>query len=399
MSDRNTSASASAAGYCYQFVRALHRIFRSTHPQTRIGIETADDVEEIVPNASGMLRINEQDKLTTLSKNPLQDGSRNLWNTLRNWLDALEKSRQQFAHLQFVIVTNKPIVEGSLADRLSKADTKESIAEAISLLRQQASSMSGKTAEIAAKVAVFSDEALGFLIENLKVVDAVEVSDLKQEVISALQLPEGVEEYHKQIYDGLLGYLISGCLEAWSEGGRYWTTAETFFTRKHALLQSHQQKPLQPLSQDETDYEAFAEMRKGMALPFLEQLRSLDIHDWFVNEELGHFWAAYSERTRLLKSGGVLLSDFDAAEGILCNRWKSIRSAEALTTNKPPDELLKEDLLEVYKNTSHPEKFEMKIGRVQSSQRYLYLGTYHLLASSEGTRHPIYWHKQKDSEE
>ncbi|MFJ7311644.1 hypothetical protein ACIQVE_02555 [Pseudomonas sp. NPDC098747] len=320
MSDRNTSASASAAGYCYQFVRALHRIFRSTHPQTRFGIETADDIEEIVPSSAGELQIKEQDKLTTLDKNPLQDSSRNLWNTLRNWLDKLEKSRQQYAYLQFVIVTNKPVTEGSLADKLSQASTEKSIAEAIDALRQQASSMTGETADIAAKVRGFSDEQLGFLIEHLLVVDAVEVTALKQDVISVLQFPEGVEEYHEQIYEALLGHLISGCLESWSEGQSYWTSAETFFTKKHALLVSHQQKPLQPLSQESTDYKELLELRKGMALPFLDQLKSLDINDWFINEELGHFWAAYSERTRLLKSGGVLLDDFNTAEEILCNR-------------------------------------------------------------------------------
>ena len=399
MSDRNTSASASAAGYCYQFVRALHRIFRSTHPQTRFGIETADDVEEIVPTASGMLQIKEQDKLTTGRKNPLQDSSRNLWNTLRNWLDVLVQARLKYAHLQFVIVTNKPIVEGSLADNLSKAQTKESVAEAINLLRQQAASMSGETAEIANKVASFSDEALGFLIENLKVIDDVDVGELKQDVIDALQLPEGLEEYHERIYDGLLGYLISGCLEVWSAGGRYWTTAETFYTKKHALLVSYQQRALQPLSQDETDHEAFAQMRSDMALPFIEQLRNLEIPGYFLNEELGHFWAAYSERTRLLKGGSVLLDDFDAAEEVLCNRWKSIIASRALTVRKPPDELAVDDLLEVYRHTATPERFDMKIGRVQSSQRYLYLGTYHFLANADGTRHPIYWHKQKESED
>lgn len=398
MSDRNTSASASAAGYCYQFVRALHRIFRSPHPQTRFGIETADDVEELVPTASGVLQVSEQDKLTTGSKNPLQDSSKNLWNTLRNWLDALDQARLKYAHLQFVIVTNKPIVEGSLADKLSTAQTSESIADVIILLRQQASSMSGETAEIAAKVAGFSDEALGYLIERLKVIDDVGVGALKQEVINALQLPEGVDEYHERIYEGLLGYLISGCLEVWSAGGQYWTTAETFFTQKHALLTSYQQRSLQPLSQDETDHEAFAQMRSDMALPFLDQLRNLEIPDWFLNEELGHFWAAYSERTRLLKAGSVLLDDFDAAEKVLFNRWKSIITSRALTVRKPPDELVTDDLYEVYRNTSSPERFDMKIGRVQSDQRYLYLGTYHFLANAEGTRHPIYWHKQKDSE-
>lgn len=399
MSERKTSASASAAGYCYQFVRALHRIFRSAHPKTRFGIETADDVEEIVPTPSGMLQINEQDKLTTGSKNPLQDSSKNLWNTLRNWLDALEQARQGYADLQFVIVTNKPIVEGSLADRLSKAQTKAEIAEAVGLLRHQASSMSGLTAEISAKVVEYGDEDLGFLIENLTVVDAVEVAELKQAVIAALQLPEGVEEHHEQIYLGLLGYLIQSCLDVWSDGGRYWTTAETFFTRKHALLLNLQQKPLQPLSQDETDHEAFAQMRKGMALPFLEQLRSLEIHDWFINEELGHFWAAYSERTRLLKSGGVLLDDFESAEEKLCDRWKSISTARALAVNKPPSELVKEDLKAVYQSTSNPDSFDMTIGRVQSSQRYLFMGTYHFMANADGTRHSIYWHKQKDSED
>lgn len=41
------NASASAAGYAYQFERALYRIFTVKHRFARIGIETGDDLEEI----------------------------------------------------------------------------------------------------------------------------------------------------------------------------------------------------------------------------------------------------------------------------------------------------------------------------------------------------------------
>lgn len=61
----NSNAGASAAGFGYQYERALHGIFHSTHTGTRFGIETADDVEEQIPFSSGTKVILEQDKLTT----------------------------------------------------------------------------------------------------------------------------------------------------------------------------------------------------------------------------------------------------------------------------------------------------------------------------------------------
>ncbi|MCK9702116.1 hypothetical protein LT709_11555 [Pseudomonas syringae pv. syringae] len=64
------NASASAAGYAYQFERALYRIFTVKHRFARIGIETGDDLEEISYVKDGKKRILEQDKLSKLKNSP-----------------------------------------------------------------------------------------------------------------------------------------------------------------------------------------------------------------------------------------------------------------------------------------------------------------------------------------
>ena len=136
---KDPDASPSAAGYGYQYERALYRIFTAPNVQTRFGIETADDVEEISQTETGSRRVSEQAKLSVQPrKNPLQDSSKNLWKTLRIWLSGLAVARKEYEELQFLLVTNRVLKKGTLAMRLSDALSKQDVADAVVALRTHA---------------------------------------------------------------------------------------------------------------------------------------------------------------------------------------------------------------------------------------------------------------------
>jgi len=395
----NINASASAAGFGYQYERALHRIFHSTHTETRFGIETADDVEEQIPFSGGTKAILEQDKLTTGENHTLQDSSKNVWNTLRNWLKGLAAARSEFASLEFVLVTNRTVPDGALVSILSKASTPTSVSEALKALRQHASGMSGSIAEIAIEVTDFSDEDLTFVINRFHVADAMNDEALKEAIYAALQFPDGLEHYHEAIYQSLLGQLFTDCQTSWKQGIPFWTTSKPFFTRKYLLFEKFIEEAWKPLIQEQTDFVRLIEEYGTLGLPFINQLKNINIPQRSIQTELGHYWAAYSERIRLLRNNRVLPSDLCQVEAELSDLWKANCDAHCIRSGKEPEDFEDNDFKEVYVQTSTPQNFSLSIGRVKSNFRYLYMGTYHHQANGVDTDHPIHWHKVQENDE
>lgn len=395
----NSNASASAAGFGYQYERALHRIFHSTHTETRFGIETADDIEEHIPLPAGTKAIWEQDKLTTGENHSLQDSSKNVWNTLRNWLKGLASAKSEFTSLEFVLVTNRTIPDGTLVSTLSKATSPATVAEAVKALRQHASTMSGAVAKIATEVTDFSDEDLAFVIARFYVADAMDDETLKEAIYAALHFPDGLEHCHEAIYQSLLGQLFAECQTAWKKGIPFWTTSKPFFTRKHLLFDRFFEEAWKPLTQEQTNFAQLVEQYGTLGLPFIDQLKKINIPQRPIQTELNHYWAAYSERTRLLKANRILPSDLNEVESELSDRWKANCDAHCIRSGKEPEDFGEDDFKAIYLQTSTPQSFSLDIGRVRSNFRYLFMGTYHHQANGVDTDHPIHWHKAMESEE
>lgn len=162
----NTEASASIAGYGYQFERALYRIFRSDYRKAIFGIETTDDVAEIIPTTNGTTSILEQDKHTRTDKNPVQDSSKNLWNSLRNWLNKLEELKKEHTAIKFLLVTNGSVPKTALVTMLSNAKTDKEVIEALKALKAQAKKLTKEIKEIGSEVTAFDDVSLKYVISN-----------------------------------------------------------------------------------------------------------------------------------------------------------------------------------------------------------------------------------------
>ncbi|RAU45562.1 MULTISPECIES: ABC-three component system protein [unclassified Pseudomonas] len=391
---RDPEGSASAAGYGYQYERALYRIYTAPNAQTWFGIETADDVEEISQTSSGSRRVSEQAKLSVQPrKNPLQDSSQNLWKTLRIWLAGMAEARLKYDHLEYLLVTNKVLKKGTLVMRLSEAQSKDEIAQVLIDLRTQAHGMTGKGGEIAKEVAAYSDADLEFLIGHMRVEDGQFNAQMKERIISSLHLPEDALACSESIYSGLVGFLFTQCQETWKSRGQFWTCAQPFYNHRQALVNRFLDGPWEPMPFEETKFAEWAEKIDPSDMRFMAQLDKLSVPGDLLMEQFSYFCAAYSERVRLLESGRVLLSDFDKAEGVLSDRWKSIGSAHRIVSSKTLDQFDISDYNAVLAKTLFPETFPMKVGRMSSSAKYLFCGTYHRMANAVETLSPIHWHR------
>lgn len=397
---KEPDASPSAAGYGYQYERALYRIFNAPNVQTRFGIETADDVEEISQSPTGTRRVSEQAKLSVQPrKNPLQDSSKNLWKTLRIWLGGLAAARQEHDELEYMLVTNRILKKGTLAMQLSEASSKQEVAQAVIALRNHASGMTGKAGEIAQEVVSFSDADLEFLVGRMRVEDGQFNAQMKQRIIASLHLPEDALASSDSIYYGLVGFLFNQCQETWIVREPFWTSAQPYYNQRQALVNAFINGPWEPLPFEKTEFSEWAQKIDSADMLFMGQLNKLSVPNDLLMEQFSFFCAAYSERIRLLDSGRVLLGDFDSAERALSDRWRSIGSAHRLTTGKSVDQFDIQDYNAVLAKTLFPETFPMKVGRMSSSAQYLFSGTYHRMVNGVETQSPIHWHRDASETE
>ena len=133
MPKRSHSAPGPSAGYGYQIERALYWLARAPAGAS-VGIETDDDVA-IRNGAASLL---EQDKHSIADgAEPFGDRSKDLWNTLNIWLNAIEESRVEAETTRFLMVTNKELPEG-LAKLISAATSAEAAGECITGLERAA---------------------------------------------------------------------------------------------------------------------------------------------------------------------------------------------------------------------------------------------------------------------
>ena len=113
----NHSAPASAAGFLFQFRRAI-QILASGVGDFTIGIETLDDISLLDDQGNTTL---EQDKFTTLKSGRVYaDTSHNLLNTLSTWLEALLSGEMDLGKCRFLLVTNAYCRDG-LVTRIAEA--------------------------------------------------------------------------------------------------------------------------------------------------------------------------------------------------------------------------------------------------------------------------------------
>ena len=382
MSFEKHSAPGPAAGYAFQFERALFWLARSP-AGFAIGIETEDDVA-----------IRHQDGSRTLEQNkhsvqehaePFGDRSKDLWNTLSIWVTALDAGELESGQTRFLMVTNKTLSE-CIAKQISKAETKEEIDECIKALRAAATNPSETIRVFTEKVLLTSSEKnLRAIIANCELLDetsGVSGIELRKATIAELQIPGGFTKDAESIADELLGWAQRQALALWQKREPAWIFRDSFVTQFHEVLDRRKRQMtreraanLIPIFDEQLGRE------KGRA--FVKQMYLVTNEDSRVEESIREFIRCNIEKNRLSADGNVTDQDWIDFEGTLKSRWEKIFSREKRLGRANNEEDIGFKIL-----TETTDEHRERLAGVETEQVYLTAGTYHRMAD----RLAVGWH-------
>ncbi len=368
------SAPGANAGFTYQFERALYWLAKSPAGAV-IGIETDDDVAIKGTDGSRLL---EQDKHSVREgTKPFGDRSRDLWNTLATWVEALDSGEVAAATTRFLMVTNKVMPE-CLATRISASQSKEQINSCIAELEEVAKAPSKILTKLVERIlSPASRETLRGLIRQCELIDASNASagpELRKKTIAQLQLPEWCSAQSDSFVDELSGWLKRTALAAWREEKPAWIERNHFVNQLHAVIDDRKRQMkreraenLIPVSDDKVGEQ------KGR--PFVKQIFMVSDDEDIVDNAIREFIRCNLEKIRLSAEGNVTDNDWKAFETTLQSRWEKIFARVKRMSQAGSEEDVG---FEVFTETTEGHR-EMLAGSI-TEQVYLTAGMYHRLA-------------------
>jgi hypothetical protein len=338
-------------------------------------VETDDDVAVHGENASRLL---EQDKHSIRDGvDPFGDRSKDLWNTLAIWIEALDSKEVSAETTRFLMVTNKTLPE-CIARRISRAKSSAQIRTCLTALETAAKSPPKHLALLMQRV-LHSDSRTNLrkLISHCELADAGEATaglELRKKTIALLQLPQWCLAVADSIVDELLGWLHKTALARWQQNQPVWIHRDHFINQVHAIIDLRKRQVareraehLIPLTDDVIGQEK--------ARPFVKQLYLVMDDDGIADTAIREFIRCNIEKSRLSVEGNVTDADWKAFETALLSRWEKIRVRVIRMNQGTPEE---EIGFEIFTDTT--EEHREKLAGSDTEQVYLTSGTYHRLA-------------------
>ncbi|MBC2601252.1 ABC-three component system protein [Puniceicoccus vermicola] len=382
MSLENHSAPGPAAGYTFQFERALYWLSRSPAGFV-IGIETEDDVA--IKHKDGMLTL-EQNKHSIREKaEPFGDRSKDLWNTLSIWLSAVQNEELEIGKSRFFMVTNKALPDG-LARQLSNAKTREEVDECIYALQSAAANPSDTIREFTEKVlATPSNRHLREIILNCELVDeegGASGKKLRESTIAELPIPADFTKDAESILDELLGWVSRSSLALWQKREPAWISRDSFVNQFYAILDLRKrQKDRERAANLIPVYDEQIGREKGR--DFVKQIYLVTDDHGRVDESIREFIQCNMEKTRLSVDGNITDQDWIDFEHSLRLRWVKISGREKRFGESRPEEDVGFKIL-----TETTDEHRERLAGIETEQVYLTSGTYHRMAD----RLVVGWH-------
>jgi hypothetical protein len=368
------SAPGTAAGFAYQFERALNWLAQKDAGSC-IGIETDDDI--VVRNSDSTMVL-EQDKHSVReAARPFDDRSHGLWNTLATWMEALDSGCKSVETTWFLMVTNNAVPE-CIARRIAHAGSDKEIARCVEELQKIGVDAPKHIASLVKRV--LRPKSIGnlrALIERIGLSDASDGTasvDLRKKTIGHLQLPAWCSGACDSIVNELLGWLHIEIMSAWQQNQPAWIERDHFVNELHAIIGRRKREVareraelLIPIADEHVGRE------KGR--PFVKQLHLVTDDDAIVDTAIREFIRCNIEKARLSREGDITDLDWNAFETTLLARWAKIRS-RVMRMKTGTDE---SDIgFEIFTETT--ENHKEKLAGTETEQVYLTSGTYHRLA-------------------
>lgn len=381
------SAPGPAAGFAYQFERALNWLAQKDAGSC-IGVETDDDIA--VRNSDSTIVL-EQDKHSVReTAQPFDDRSHGLWNTLATWLEAIDSGHRSIETTSFLMVTNNAVPE-CIARRIARAESEKEISACVAELQNVGLTPPKHIVKLIQRVLLpKSSDTLCAVIRKIDLSDASDGTasvDLRKKTIGHLQLPEWCSGDCNSIANELLGWLNTEVMSAWQQNQPAWIERDHFVNQLHAIIGRRKREVareraelLIPVADEHIGRE------KGR--PFVKQLHLVTDDDAVVDTAIREFIRCNIEKARLSREGDITDGDWKAFEDTLLSRWNKIRS-RVIRMKGGTDE---SDIgFEIFTETT--ENHRERLAGSETEQVYLTSGTYHRLADLLR----VGWHPRYDT--
>jgi hypothetical protein len=377
------SAAGPAAGYLFQFERALLHLAKSP-TGALVGIETLDDVSVIQGNGEVLL---EQTKSTLGETNPLSDSSVELWKTLSIWTSEVANGSVDPSITRFYLVSTRAVSTGSLADILENGTLDERLAKVKSVgaeIQLRSSARSEETKKFVD--AVLESPRLSDVLERIEVEASGKTHGqaLDSQILEYLRIPENVDP--AVLLQQLKGWMQDVVLTKWRANEQAWIRGtefnHQFFQAARILHKKHYIERLSGLIMETVNEE-----QKGnlSGAKFVRQIIAVfeERSSFFVSAAIEDYLCCESERVRLCIEGALTKSDFQDFEDRLLQLWRINRESSIGELEKnieacSPDELVKVGK-SIYRRTVQSGHRE-SLGGHATEQFYLTRGSYHSLA-------------------
>ncbi|MBR6059925.1 MAG: hypothetical protein IKP58_17290 [Victivallales bacterium] len=370
------SAAASAAGFLFQFRRAL-QVLASVPGDFTLGIETLDDLS--ISDNQGNITL-EQDKFTSLKSGGVySDSSHNLLNTLSTWLEALLNRELSLDKCKFLLVTNA-ICRDGLVTRIANANNFQTANNCLDEIKNFDNITKEKQRICDLIKRENGDMLFCEMCTKIELVDGSVTSF--DDACTCIQLPSAYESQRTGIFESMVGWLNNLALETWERGGKLLVTKQCFINQQHAILdrikrERRRERPEYAITLDEGTIE---EKRSST---FVRQIDLVTDDEVWQTEAIKDYLRCIIEKYRLSKEGTITGNDWQDFTDILKKRWQSIFGRNNRLYKGSEEDSGFKTMSEVL----DPEYRAILAGEL-TTQSYLTNGSYHRL-SDEKT---IGWH-------
>lgn len=379
MALRDHLAAGPIAGSLFQAERALYWLAHSD-ASARVGIEVLDDVAVVT---GGGLVILEQDKSSVGSGEPLGDRSRNIWNTLATWLEAIRDRDIDLDQTQFILATNKQLGD-CWVRKLQQAEQNPCLALSLAAELREAGAIPSKTlAPFVSRVLTFSEAEIAAMLQRTSVEDASTSSSglaLRIKIAQRLHLPKGCDPDH--VTNALLGWIVNTTLSLIRSGKPAWLEVSGFNTQLFETISAFADQKFRETAASLLKVTE-SERAREMGRLFVDQIRLLEFEEEGeqIIEAIDDYLRCQEQMTRFAQEGSVTEADVRRFQDGLQQRWQMIFRRHCRNANRQ-SEIMASDSLTGQDIFQEVMEHREVLADQATTQFYLTKGTYHRLADT-----------------
>lgn len=378
-------ATGQMAGYLFQPDRALV-LLCSCKSKEAVSIELVDDVALV--DEDGIVIYREQDK-SSIQPNgkPFKDRSKDLWNTLKIWVDEIKSGTLIIDTTKLVCVTNKILDKDSLIKIIAAAKNDEEVAAAFFLLKAASTKPPEGIKEIIKSV-IAEENILRQIIPQITLIEENNTESRSREIGEKLNLPVDIKE---NVISSLRGWFMETILIQLDEGKAPVIRKTDFINRLTKLITKEADdkivfKVKRMVQSNITDIDR----EQVSDRIFVKQLELIEHPEknGILLDAIDDFLCSESERTRLTLKGDIDREDLNDMDDASRERWKEVFRRKQAQLKLIVDETeLAIIAYEIYDDTISNYIAEIKGYRTHA---YLTKGSFHKLSDQL----EIGWHPE-----